>query len=602
MISRGTRRRFSSVALVLLATLLIGGIAAPIIVSVQSNRISVASSSLVAAPRDSIIITSPMPFGVSKLVTVERGSLYPAGPTGRALDLPLSRAQLDSGATRFVIENGSVRLSSGDGDIVAEQSSPLLDAISKLNFETIFLRKTALAVRLPDGHVETLTDVDGEVTQRRKSSLTLKGRGELRGQRVTIDATIGLVPDQRGVGGAPMKVAVKSAMLELAFDGRAVLTEPVHLSGAVEFKSPQLRALGRWFGMAWPAGTGLRNFTANGQMEWAGPALVVSRAVLGLDGNEATGTLNLNFAGARPFVGGTLALKSLDLGRYFPLPAAIEAATPAAAPLPIASSLRATDLSVPLAQHVDADLRISADKVVIGRLPLGRSAAAVTIANGRLLADVGAFEFEGGRGSGQFSTDMTGSIPRVTVRGRLDDVDAQRFSMALFGHPVLTGKGTFTADVASQGRTGEDLLAVSHGKISIDMRSGGRLGVDLRALANASQRQAVDGWGAASKGAFAFDEFSGLFSVRAGTLLADNVKALAGDSELTLHGQVDVPAARLNASLLQMAPAAKGAASSNGVPVLSLQIFGPWLKPSIRNETGRGGEPSAVQVPSSARF
>jgi uncharacterized protein involved in outer membrane biogenesis len=164
-----------------------------------------------------------------------------------------------------------------------------------------------------------------------------------------------------------------------------------------------------------------------------------------IDGNEATGTLHLNFTAARPSIGGTLALKSLDLGRYFPSQtASLPGSTGSAW-----NCLLATDLSLPLLQHFDADLRLSADKVVLGRLQLGRSAATVMVSQGRMLADLGAFEFDGGRGSGQLSADMTGSMPRLTLRGRLEEVDAQRLSASMFGHSVLTGRtdtGAFILD------------------------------------------------------------------------------------------------------------------------------------------------------------
>ena len=319
MISGGARQRFSSVALALLGTLLIGGIAAPIIVSIGSDRITVSSSSLVAAPRDSVIVTTPTPLGQSRLITLDRGFLYPADAFGRALETPLSRAQLASGGTRIVIENGYLRLrgASASGDAPGA-TSPLLDALADLQFESVFLRKTTVLVALPDGRTEAVTDIDGEVTHRRKSAVTLKGRGELRGQRVTFELTTGLANDPRPGTTVPLKLSIKSVLADLSFDGRANVVGAANITGAVEIKVPHVRQIARWFGAPWSNGNGLRNLQAQGQIEWAGPAIAFNRASVLIDGNEATGTLHLNFTAARPSIGGTLALKSLDLGRYFP--------------------------------------------------------------------------------------------------------------------------------------------------------------------------------------------------------------------------------------------------------------------------------------------
>jgi AsmA protein len=601
MISGGARQRFSSVALALLGTLLIGGIAAPIIVSIGSDRITVSSSSLVAAPRDSVIVTTPTPLGQSRLITLDRGFLYPADAFGRALETPLSRAQLASGGTRIVIENGYLRLRGASAGDAPGATSPLLDALADLQFESVFLRKTTVLVALPDGRTEAVTDIDGEVTHRRKSAVTLKGRGELRGQRVTFELTTGLANDPRPGTTVPLKLSIKSVLADLSFDGRANVVGAANITGAVEIKVPHVRQIARWFEAPWSNGNGLRNLQAQGQIEWAGPAIAFNRASVLIDGNEATGTLHLNFTAARPSIGGTLALKSLDLGRYFPsqtttLPGSTSSAW---------NCLLATDLSLPLLQHFDADLRLSADKVVLGRLQLGRSAATVMVSQGRMLADLGAFEFDGGRGSGQLSADMTGSMPRLTLRGRLEEVDAQRLSASMFGHSVLTGRATITTDVSSYGRTGDDLFLSSNGKLNIEIRNGGRLGVDLRTLASASQRRAAEGWGTAVRGTTAFSEFNGVFAIRSGALLADDVSALSGDTMTTLSGQIDVPTSRLNATVEQIAASADSMKpATNAAPTLSLQVFGPWLRPTVRNEIGRerAADPSLPHDPTPARL
>ena len=92
MANGGAKRRFSSVALVLLAALIVVGIAAPIIVSINSDRIVVSSSRLSAAPRDSVMISSPTALAQSKLITLERGLLFPADASGRAFETPLTKA------------------------------------------------------------------------------------------------------------------------------------------------------------------------------------------------------------------------------------------------------------------------------------------------------------------------------------------------------------------------------------------------------------------------------------------------------------------------------------------------------------------------------
>jgi AsmA protein len=428
-----------------------------------------------------------------------------------------------------------------------------------------------------------MTDIDGDVSHRRKATFFVKGKGDLRGQRVEFDLSSGVASDARPGSTVPLKMTLKGGLLEVSFDGRVGFVGPVQMQGAIDFAAPNIRQIARWFGTPWPAGNELRELSGQGQLAWSGPAMAFNKGTFQLDGNQATGTLHLNFANARPSIGGTLALKTLDLGRYFP-------SRLSALPLTGANgwkSLLNTDLTLPLAQHFDVDLRISSDKVKLGSLQLGRAAAAVTVSQGRMLADIGAFDFDGGRGTGQISADMSGTTPQVTVRGRLEDIDAARFTSNLFGHQVLFGRATVTTDLASTGRTGDDLLLASKGKLNVAVRTGGKLGVDLRGLATTAQNRASDGWGASGRGQTAFDTLDAAFILRAGTLVANDVSAKSGELTTSFGGQIDVPTNRLYLSVQQITEDAVAAKNAAGVNSLSLQIFGPWSAPTVRNDASR---------------
>ena len=94
------RRRFNGLAFIVLVGIVVLGIGLPIIVSFGANRLTVRTSTLVAAPRDSFVITTPIALGLDGLVTIERGALYPADSSGRALpSITPARAQASTDAT-----------------------------------------------------------------------------------------------------------------------------------------------------------------------------------------------------------------------------------------------------------------------------------------------------------------------------------------------------------------------------------------------------------------------------------------------------------------------------------------------------------------------
>ena len=576
---RGDRRR-GGVALILLASLLVIGIALPIIVSVSSNRITVAPSTLVAAPRDSFVVTQTVALGSSGLVSIGQGTLFPADAAGRALTVPLSPAQIASGTARFALQNAHFRIQAGQQAIAADPQSPIIDALSNLQFDTLLLRNATVQVLLPDGRTETISDVDGEVTPRRKTALQIQGKGALRGQKISFESTVGLPTDLRLGSTVPIKLSLKSTLLEANLDGRLGLVGPPQVQGAIEFSTPHVRQFARWFGAAWPGGNGLRNLTGRGQLDWAGPAMAFNRANFAMDGNEAIGTLNLRFTDTNPSIGGTLALKVLDLSKYFPF----AAITPTSGLKTVWNAVLGNDLSLPIIQKLDADIRISADKVILGTHQIGRSAATVTVAKGMLLADIGAMEFDGGRGTGQISADMSGTIPRFSTRGRLEDLDAAKLTTSWFGHGLLTGRALLTVDLTSIAKMGDELLPVTNGRVSVPLRNGGKIGVDLSGLIAATQKRALEGWATYGRTQTSFDDMDAALSFRSGALVVDDIKVTSGSGLTSLVGNVDLMNSKINLQVKTSSMKTAATAAADTPPTI-LQIFGLWSAPTIRNET-----------------
>jgi len=570
---------------------LVSGLAAPLLVTVAPVDFSLSNNAVVAAPRDSYAVSSPVVLAQLPMLAIERGSIYPVDPAGRAKLDNVSSDPLAGGTTRLMIEGASILVGgdqSGIQGLGNAAPSPLLEALAGLQFEAATLRRASITVALPDGRAETLTEVDAEISHKRRISLSVKGSGVVRGQAVAFELTSALAADKSTNATVPLKLTLRNARLTAAFDGRAVLGPTPQLLGAIEFSIPNIRQAARWFGAAWPGGSGLRDVTGRGQLEWTAASLALNKAAFRMDDNDATGTLHFRFADARPSIGGTLALKVLDLSRYFP-DTSLALSTVGKA----REALAAAEISLPLAQHFDADLRVSADRVKLGAVQLGRSAATLSLANGRLLADLGAFEFDGGRGSGQVAADFNGRLPRMTLRGKLEDVDLARASSAVWGHVVVAGRGTLTTDLTATGFNGRELVDSATGKATANVRGGGtRIGVDLAAVAIAAEKRAVEGWSAGARGQTPFDEIDARFNVNNGVLTAEDMRAGIKDEVMAITGTADLSTGRLNVTFtrgpLPQVRAGVTAPATRPEPVTKLRILGPWAAPIIRNEAFRG--------------
>jgi AsmA family len=523
------------------------------------------------------LITVPVNLSQHPRISVERGTLHVVDTKGRlaGFDDTIGSRRPQSTGT-IAISNGQIRLnanaSAGGLDSAIESGTgafvhPLLGQLARQTFTTLSLRGT-----------EAVSDVTGEL-KRGRGNWQFKGEGLLLGQRTALDVTVGssgVVPStadrSRNTSAAmvpvlpvPLKFTVKNSNLDWAFDGRLALNSAFHLTGATEVDLTVVRQL-TWLSRLLPESLGAtgvltHNLKAKGALDWSAKSMALSGAKLEIDGSEANGALSLDRRAVRPILAGTLAFQTLDLTRQLPASltgGALTSVNPAssvtaqsaghltAMAATLLQSWGPSDLHVPLIAMLDADLRVSADRLVLGPVTLRRTAATVSNHAGKLLADVAAFEFDGGRGAGQVSGNFTSPTMQVGLRCRLDNLDAVRATTALFGTPFIEGRGIVTLDLTGAGKSLNDVVQNAQGRITTGIPEGGRLSVDLRGLAAASEKRSIEGWSAGGRDQMAFDGMSATFTLANGVLKADDKsQATIRDDIIKLSGTIDMPSSRL---------------------------------------------------------
>lgn len=555
------------------------GLSAPLVLDFGTSELKLANAAVLAATRDGHEIDAPVAIASAPRIRLERGTIaltdaakarVTGGSTGA---LPKDRS------AKLVIDGGIFQIAGRghDGETgPAGAAAHLIEALRSLNFQELALRRCIVRAVLPDGRVETLTDVAAEVHVNRQSSIVIRGSGELRGQSITFDLSVPATADSKNGARLPLKLRMKSPLLDVAFEGRLGAAEAVQLQGRMELAISNVRETARWVGAPWPQGAGLRDARIKGEFEWQGPALAFDKATFMMDGNEATGALALSFAGERPALAGTLAMPSLDLTPY------VLGKSAGRIPAFLTwGSAKSESLAAPLGQRLDADIRVSASRVLIGDTAFDRFAASLSLKQGRLMADIAEIGIEGGRGSGQLTAEVAAKEPQISVRGRLEEIDASRASAVLLGHGALQGLSTITVDLTAEGDTPAELLRALHGKMSFSLQEGGRLGIDVRSLVDAAQRGDVEGWGTATRGQTSVDGLEAKLRVDKGIVASELVEATAGDSLLKAFGTVSLRSRELDLRLLL--DAVPKAARPN--PSRDVIVFrGPWAAPSITLE------------------
>lgn len=572
--------RFATLVLATVACLLLA-ILAPMLTVQRATDEPFSGYSVMASPRDMQIITAPIRLSHAPDLTLNRGTLYADG--NAAAGTPISRFVLDSPVFYLNASGARSRSSgveAGFGVPEVEAAAPLLvDQLLAMGFEGLTLRRGTLYVTTAEGGWETISDIQADLTGRRKGQVGARGSFMVRGQRVVLDATVAPGADKRSARW-PIKLNLKNDLLGVSLEGHLDVAESLQLSGYAELSTPSLRRLARWFGTPVANADGLNAASLKGQINWARRTFALEDAKVSLDGNEAAGALVLNVSGERPLIDGTLAFGALDLTPY------VEAARSQSFLFDRqTASWSAFDLSFPLIRHFDADLRISAPKVVVKGYGLGRGAATLTVRSGELLADIAELELYSGKVSAQVTANTNEIVPRYTLRGKLESFDAGSAGTALFGANVLTGRSTLSLDVAAAGQTPAEILRGISGKAALAMAEGARVGLDIKALrAAAAKAGGAPGWGALAKGQTNLEQVEARGLLRDGVLITELVQARSGALGLAASGRVDLSERTLDLHLAVRPNASADKplkpADMAGADAVTLRGF--WQEPFVR--------------------
>jgi hypothetical protein len=582
--------RFATLSLATLACLLIA-VLAPMLIGPRGPDEPFSGYTVMASPRDMHVITAPIRLSAAPDLTISRGTLYADG--NAAAGTPISRFVLDGPVLHLNasgLHTGRPDANDGVAAGITGSIAPLLvEQLAAMGFDVLTVRRGTLHVTANDGSSETISDIQAELGGRRRASVTAHGSFSIRGQRVSFEGSLLSQADKR-MQRWPMKVALKGDLLEARFDGHLSVAEDLQLAGQIEFASSSLRRAARWFGVPLSPADGLNATVVKGQINWARSTLAVEGAKVVLDGNEGTGALAVNLKGERPLVDATLAFNALDLTPY------VEAARSQSFLFDRqTASWSAFDLSLPIIRLVDADLRVSAPKILIKGygVALGGGAATITVRSGKLLADIADLDVQGGKVAAQITANANELVPRYTLRGKVENFDAGATLAALFGAPVLTGRSTLSADVQGAGQTPAELLRTLSGKAAMTMSEGARVALDMKALRAAARPNGPPGWGLLAKGQTSLEQVEARALIRNGTVVTEAVHARSGSAGVGASGRIDLVEHTLDLHLFMKAgvPTDRPLKLADVVGADTVTVRGSWREPFVRAEEA-GPEPA----------
>lgn len=552
------------------------------------SPIHLTTASITGDEPASYVIISPVRLPLPIEAVIERGVVRFADRPDRALPSSIpARMVLDNALIVLALPQPRDRAGPLPGPTVGSAIGvteadlvPVLAALSQLSFEGLDVRRSTIRIVTESGKSRIIDEVDLKIAVKAKATATVSGSFQHAGRRLTIDAILGLTSNKPGWAGIPLKLTLKGAGLDIAVDGRLALDSEIVLDGPAELNAIKVRKLATILGFALPTDLWPRNLKVKGNLRWSPRGFAFDRATFAADNNSATGALSIAVAGERPAVQGTLAFEMLELAGF---PAALFSGHTRSGTRDVLD----VDVTAPLLRHFDADVRLSASQLTIGKLTLGRAAATVALKAGRLLADIAEIELGSGQATGQISIDVTQPATRVSMRGKLVDSDISALIGADRSRMSLDGRTNVVMDVHAAGTTAGDLVRSLGGKVTVTMPSGGRMGIDGRAAVALAQGQDIYGWTAPLRSPTVFDQLELRLVGSDGQFRLEAAKIKIGDTMLVGDGSIDTKRQSLDlrviASGTDVAPREAGAVTRARLAVgIAASVAGPWWSPAIR--------------------
>jgi len=386
-----------------------------------------------------------------------------------------------------------------------------------------------------------------------------------------IDATVSLTDFAAALLGerSGIKLRLAGAPLKLAFDGYISHRPTLKMEGTLAAYAVSLRDTLRWAGQHTPPGGGFGRFALKAQTNVVGGTISLSGVNIELDGNTGEGVLTFD---GRQSLQGTLAAEGLDLTPYV------------SAVRLLAAGERGWD-SKPIAldglDGVQLDLRLSAARVNVANVKLGRTAVAANLRDGNLAVAVGESQAFGGVVRGTFGLAKSSAGTDFKAQLQFADVDLEQCLGEMFGIRRLEGKGNLGFAIESSGRSVYDLTKGLNGTASLASRKGAIAGFNVEQLLKRIERRPLSGSGEFRTGKTPYEGLVVNLRITQGMANVEDVRMEGPNVGLALAGSASIPERDLDlrgtASLLATSTSGTAAPAFE----LPFMVQGPWDDPII---------------------
>lgn len=331
-------------------------------------------------------------------------------------------------------------------------------------------------VRMADGaEEEVAAGLTGKLDWRTLSGRAeIRASGTVRGEPASIEVSAGNAMLLLGGARTRATFALKSAPMNLVFDGTASLGDSPYAEGHANFSTPSARNLLQWSTATGGDAPALGSITLEGDIS-ADPARVrLENATVTLDGRQARGGLDLSRSAVRPKLSGSLAFDTLDLAAFLSAFTPFDA-TPDAGP---------GTIDADFANRLNLDLRLSAARASVGAFELTDFAATTRIDEGIAAFDISDASIFGGDVQAGLRFDRADEGMHAELRVLASDIDGGALGMASGLTAVVPqAPASLSLILKGDGASWTALMASAGGSFTAHFGPGTIPGIDIDGLA-----------------------------------------------------------------------------------------------------------------------
>ena len=361
-----------------------------------------------------------------------------------------------------------------------------------------------------------------------------------------------------------------SGLLKIDFTGAARLDAALSYDGRLNINAPDLRKLASAAGAKLPDGDVYKSFSLTGDTSGSATDVMLKNATVQFDAIAAKGEAGLAL-GEKPKLTGSLTTGDIDVTPYLKA----SGAPPENQKKSGGWGNDPIDLT-PL-RLADANLSLKTGGVKYEKFDFGPSNIAVTLASGKLTADLKQTSLFGGQGGAVFSADGSGAVPAIAMKANLDSLALKPFMQAAAGFDMVEGDGDVAIDIAGSGANLQAMMSSLVGGGTFKFDDGLIKGVNLAELGNAAKTaMTTKSLSLSAFGKDAQTKFGNLnasFAMKDGVAVMADLKMDADAFTVSGGGALDIGKQKLSLSLFPEFKSKNAGLNGYGLP---LKLAGGW--------------------------